>query len=163
MARIQFETQGDLSKALMQIEKGLPEIAKRAVYKGAEVIANQVKKELDNLPIDNRRAGNEKKKLQGVSRMQKEDLRHSMGISKIREESGNYDASVGFDGYGSIPSKKYPQGLPNQLLVRSVESGTSFRRKIPFMRRASAAAREKAQDAMQMEILSSLKRTEEET
>ena len=53
-----------------------------------------------------------------------------MGISPIKHDGDYINAKVGFDGYGSIPTKKYPKGVPNQLVARSVNSGTSFLKKI---------------------------------
>ena len=52
------------------------------------------------------------------------------------------------DGYGSIPTKKYPNGTPNVMLMRSIESGTSFREKHPVFRPAVNRSRKKAIEAM---------------
>ena len=43
---------------------------------------------------------------------------------------------LGFDGYNKVKTRKYPQGQPNAMIARAVESGSSVRKKNPFIRRA---------------------------
>ena len=69
------------------------------------------------------------------------------------EESGDcVNTKAGFDGYGSVKTKKYPKGVPNSMLMRSVESGTSFREKHPTVRPAVNKTRKQAQKIMEEEI-----------
>lgn len=51
-------------------------------------------------------------------------------------KNGAHDVKIGFDGYGSKPTRKYPKGVPIPLTARSIISGTSFRPKNNFVRRA---------------------------
>lgn len=37
-----------------------------------------------------------------------------------------YNVKIGFDGYNNIRSKRWPQGQPNQMVARAIESGTSW-------------------------------------
>ena len=60
----------------------------------------------------------------------------------------NEVTKLGFDGYGSIPTRKYPKGVPNQMLMRSIESGTSFRKKNAVVRKSVNGARKKAVKTM---------------
>ena len=43
-----------------------------------------------------------------------------------------------------MPTKQYPKGLPNQLLARAIESGSSVRQKKPFVRPAVTATKKQA-------------------
>ena len=70
---------------------------------------------------------------------------------------GNTNTKVGFAGYGTFPTKKYPKGVPNALLARSVESGSSVRKKAPFVRKAVNKSRDKAISEMEKKINESIK------
>lgn len=123
---------------------------KRAVYEGAGVIADEIKKNLNALPTEDYRLLKPGEKFNGLPISQKNDLLESFGLSKIQEDvNGNLSTKVGFGDYGSHPTKKYPLGLPNPLLARAVESGSSVREKHPFVRPAVTAKRGAAVKAME--------------
>lgn len=148
MARMQVKGLDEYSEKIRKLSKDSNYIIEKSVYNGAGVVANAIKKGLQDLPIDNR-FGTTENKLHGVSRRQKSDLIDSMGLAPIEHNiSGYVNTKVGWDGYGSTPTNKYPKGVPNQLLMRSVESGTSFRKKTPVVRRAVNSVREKAVNKM---------------
>ena len=85
--------------------------------------------------------------------MQWKDLAEGLGIAKPDvDHQGNTNTKVGFKGYGSHPTKKYPKGVPNALLARAVESGSSVRKKTPFVRPGTNKARSKAIDEMDKEL-----------
>ena len=83
----------------------------------------------------------------------------SFGLTPIeRDKNGFLHTKAGFDGYGSHPTKQYPQGVPNQLLARAVESGSSAREKTPFVRPAVTKTKKAAVEAMQAEIDKEIKK-----
>ena len=89
----------------------------------------------------------------------KKDLIESFGVTPIsRDNQGNHNAKIGFDGYGSMPTKAYPKGLPNQLLARAVESGSSVRAKTPFVRPAVRASKSKVESTMGQIMTKEIKR-----
>lgn len=138
MANIAFKSSDEYALKLSKLAAG-GVIAKKAIYKGAGVIADQIRGNIDTI--------------KGVHDYQKADLKAALGITPIKEDSkGNWNAKVGFDGYGSRPTKKYKKGVPNQMLARSVESGTSFRPKTPFVRNAMTTKRKAAIKVMQETI-----------
>ena len=55
---------------------------------------------------------------------------------------------IGFDGYNKTKTKKYPKGQPNQVVARGVESGTTWKKKYPFVRPAVERARKAVQAKM---------------
>lgn len=98
-------------------------VAKEAIYEGAKILADEVKAGIDTI--------------QGIHEYQRDDLKAALGVTPMKQNKNeDWNAKIGFDGYGSKPTEKYPQGVPNQLLARAIESGTSFRPKTPFVRRA---------------------------
>ena len=74
------------------------------------------------------------------------------GVSTFENQNGYLNVKLGFDGYGSIPTKQYPQGLPNVLLARSITTGTSFRRKNPAIRQAVQKSKKQAVEIMSNSI-----------
>ena len=141
-------------KGLDEYAEKVQRLSKRAVYKGGGVVADAVKKGLGDIPIQEGPNGlppyaRRGEKLTGVSSRQKKDLIKSMGLAPIQEkELGYINTKLGFDGYGSVPTKSHPNGIPNTLLMRSIESGTSFRKKNAVVRRSVNQAKASAVKAM---------------
>lgn len=123
-----------------------PDIGK-AVYAGAAVVADAVRQSIQSLPIENRH-GSPSHMLSGVTKGQKAGLLAGFGISKMKVEGDYYNVKLGFDGYNSVKTKKYPKGQPNALVARSVNSGTSIRRKTRFVDKAVNSAKAQAEAAI---------------
>jgi len=92
----------------------------------------------------------------GIPGQAKKGLQASYGITPMqRDENGFYNVKIGFDGYNSIKTKAYPNGQPNQMIARSVESGTSFLQKHPFVapgvRKSRKAALKKMEEIIDEE------------
>lgn len=161
MAIITFSRQYDYFLKLAELEKVIEkgEILEQAVAKGAAPVADEIRKRLDAVPEDTFRRLAENEKLHSLSNSQKEDLADSFGLTPIgRDRNGFINTKAGFDGYGSFPTARYPKGVPNALLARSVESGSSVREKSPFVRPAVNATRKKAIAAMEESIDDDLKK-----
>lgn len=120
---------------LSRLESECEGATKQAVYAGAAVVADAIKSEMKGLPIDNKH-GTSSNKVNGVTPRQKSDLINGFGLAPMENKSGYIQTKAGFNGYGSTPTAKYPKGVPNQILARSVNSGSSFRTKNAFVRRA---------------------------
>lgn len=147
MAKIGFKGIDEYAKRLGILWKEERGILEEAVYKGAEVVADEIKKGLQSIPTDEG-IGTPENPITGVSKRQKADLINGFGLAPIENTDGYVNTKAGFDGYGSIKTKKYPKGQPITMLARSIESGTSFRNKTPVIRQATNRARKKAQGAM---------------
>lgn len=157
MAKIEFKGIDEYAKILAALGNESEEIVKSAVYKGAAIIANEIKSGINSIPIQEGEnglppMGTADNKLYGISRKQKGDLMDSFGLAPMKNDGDYIQTKAGVDGYGSIPTKKYPGGVPNVMLMRSIESGTSFRDKHPVFRQATNRARKRAEEAMKNEI-----------
>lgn len=149
MARMTFRASEEYELKLLKYQQRSPEIIKAAIYAGAKVVADAIKKALDALPTDTFRFLRNGEKFNGPTSHEKEDLQAAFGVTPITlGKDGNYSAKIGFDGYGSIPTNKYPNGVPNQLVARSIESGSTVRKKTPFVRTAVNRVKKAAQEAM---------------
>ncbi len=151
MARMEIRGFDELELQLSKL--GNPEIAKEVVQAGAQPIADQIRKNLEGLPEDKFRYLKKNEVFTGVPKQQKQDLLDSLGITPPDIDfDGNTNIKIGFDGYGKMSTKKYPKGVPNQLLARAVESGSSVRKKTPFIRKAVNKAKKLAEAEMQKKL-----------
>lgn len=161
MARISFKGFDDYAEALKKLELTAQggEMLEKAAQAGADPVADEIRRRLRNLPEDEYRRLNPGEVFTGIPAGQKEDLLDSLGVTPPqRDRKGFVNVKVGFDGYGSHPTKAYPDGLPNQLLARAVESGSSVRKKTPVVRPAVQATRKEAVDEMDKAIRQELEK-----
>lgn len=110
---------------------------KRAVYAGAGVFSDALRASVLALPVDSpeyrRNIG--QNPINVISETLKNELADSIGISKIEvDDNGAVTNAISFNGYSSIKTDAYPNGIPMQMVARSIESGSSVRRKFPFIR-----------------------------
>ena len=136
----------DFTATLQQLGDQAGPIMKMAVYAGADKMIGEVKNAIKALPTQDGYMKEGKRSV--VTEDEKRDLLDHVGIAKIDNEGGNANTAIGFNGYSSHKTRKYPNGVPIPLIARSIESGSSVRKKIPFLRKAGKAATEKVQQAM---------------
>lgn len=149
MAKMKIHGIDEYAEKISKLNRNREKILKRSIYVGAGEIADAVKRGLEGLPVQNGANGlppyAKKNKLKGISSRQKKDLINSMGLSPMQElKLGYINTKLGFDGYGSVPTRSHPKGIPNSLLMRSIESGTTFREKNPVVRKSVNGARKRA-------------------
>lgn len=131
MAKFTFNAGEDYALKLSKLGTASEEIAKKAIYEGAKIVADEIKA---RTPRDSG------------------DLADSLGITPIsRDNDGNWTAKVGFDGYDS-------RGVPNQLKARVIESGTSTQKKKPFVRPAVNATKKRVTKKMEEVIDEEIKK-----
>lgn len=149
----------EYQSAIEKLYRNAEGCIKKAVFEGAGVIYEECKQAIDTLPVLplEKSFGTPEKKIDGVTIIQKRGLQESFGISKMLNDSGFINVKVGFDGYNEVETMKYPDGQPNVMIARAVESGTSFREKHPFMRPAVNRAKPRAVKAMGAQIETDMK------
>lgn len=150
MANIKFGSDvEDFGKMLERLEKMPQSSLDTAIQAGADVVADQIRSNLSAINTEPFRHLKEGEVFNGLPKEKKQDLLDSFGLAPIQtDKNGFRHTKAGFDGYGSNPTKKYPKGLPNQLLARVVESGSSVRVKKPFVRPAVNATKNEAVEKM---------------
>lgn len=127
MARITFKGLDSYVKKLSALSEDTDKVCGRAVYEGAGIVADAVKSGIRSLPQKT-----------GVT---KKGLEEGFGISKLQEDNGYWNVKLGFDGYNS-------NGVPNALMARVMESGTSKVPKHPFVRPAVNRSKAQAESKM---------------
>ncbi len=147
MAKVKFKGLEEYERQLMKIRAASEEVIGKAIHDGAGIVADAVRDNINALPIDDRIAKNGQM-LYGITELQKEGLLNGFGISKMRNDSGFINVKLGFDGYNEVKTKKYPSGQPNSMIARSVNSGTSFRQRLPFVDNAVKGKKSEAERKM---------------
>ena len=151
MARVSFKGSQEYALRLRELEHTAAQgkLLEEAVKAGAKPVADEIRRRLDALPSDDFRKLEPGEKFTGLPVVNHLDLLDSFGLTPVdRDRNGFVHVKAGFDGYGSKPTKAYPKGIPNQLLARAVESGSSVREKTPFVRPAVNATRKEAEAEM---------------
>lgn len=148
MAKIEMKGLDEYTKALSRLELGLKDkVIGAAIYDGADIVADEIRAGINALPVDSG-FGTPDAPLKGPNKVQKDALLASFGITRMGERFGFYDVKVGFDGYNEIRTKRWPKGQPNAMIARSIERGTSFLLKTPFVKQAMSRAKTRALEAM---------------
>ena len=139
---------------LQKINTVTDEAIGEAVYEMAKVVADSVRSGIQALPTVSNQANiaTYKKGYSRLSDEEKQGLLDGFGVSPMQDDGGYINVKLGFDGYNSVKTKKYPKGQPNALIARVTESGSSYREKTPFIRPAVNASKKQAEQAGRMKI-----------
>lgn len=109
MARAKFIDSDDFVGVISRAVTDYPEIAAECLRVGADIIADEMKKQLKGVLLPESRNG---------------ELVAHFGITPVkRDREGNYNLHLGFDGYEAPGYGQFPQGVPYQLIARTFESG----------------------------------------
>lgn len=138
MATISFPGMEAYLKSFDKIASEVPRIENQALFDGAGLLADAVAQEIDGL--------NE------LNKIQRRDLRKGMGIAGFWTEQGATVTKIGFEGYNSIKTRRWPNGQPNAMIARALIRGTSWMRANRFTARAAKKAREACIRAMQERV-----------
>lgn len=151
MAKLKLRGLEEYEKKLLELRNMTKDVIGEAVFEGAAVVADEVRRNIQALPVDDRFVKGAEM-VYGVSEAQKQGLLDGFGIAPLQDENGYLHVKLGFSGYNSVRTKNYPNGQPNAVIARSVNSGTSFRQRIPFVDTAVASARSQAEDKMKQKL-----------
>lgn len=140
---------------LQRIGDDTSELCGQVVYEMAAVVADEVKKNINALPAEpdtEALAAYREKTDPPITYSQKKGLQEGFGISPMQDDDGYLNVKLGFDGYNSTKTRKYPKGQPNAMIARAIESGSSIRKKRPFIRPAVNKAKKRAEEKGQAVI-----------
>lgn len=138
----------EISEMLSKMEDEAPKAAARALYEGAGIMADEIRKGAATIKTGK---GSSRSEARYATPAEKEIvLTAAAGIAKFRKNGTEIDTSVGFQnsGYAELDGKMVP--IPK--IVNSINSGTSFMHKQPFVRKAASKAAPKAMEAMRKQI-----------
>ena len=160
--KVRTEGMEELGAMLRGLGEKAESVASMALFEGAAVMADEIKKAAEGIktaPFKYAGAGQtrlpspeEKAAILGVE---------GKGISKFRKDGDGVNTSIGYAraGYAEVAGKTRP--IP--LIVNSINSGTSFMQKQPFMREAVNKGSKKAEKAMREKIEAEWEKITKET
>jgi len=149
MAKFQFEGVDDLIAEYSKLYDNTEEMIGKAIYQGAGVVFKSIQQAVDGINTDDSHEfGTSDNPKSGPTSIQKQGLIHSLGIAKMRNDGGFRNVKIGFDGYNYVKTKTWPKGQPNAMVARSIESGTSWMSKQPFMRKAENSSKRRCEQVM---------------
>ena len=146
---MEIDGMAEVSEMLTKLEEDAPKIAAKALYEGAGIMADEIKKGAESIrtaPFKYARGGTRL-----PSPEEKEIVMQAgVGIAKFNKEGAEVDTSVGYRnaGYADLNGKQKP--IP--VIVNAINSGTSFMTKQPFVRKAASSGGKKAMEAMKTAI-----------
>lgn len=155
MAKLILNEGAGFEDFFAKLEQSADETLHEVLYVGAGVVADEVRKSIESLPVDDEpwkhETGEDGRQLKRstITSAQKAGLLDGLGIAPHKTDDGSMHTRIGFDGYNSHKTKNHPNGEPNALVARSIESGTSFRQKTPFVRSAARRAKRPVIAAME--------------
>ena len=138
MAKITFPGMDEYLREMEGLGREIPRICNRALYDGAKILADAVQKEIDTLDkLDER---------------DRQGLHDGLGIARFWAEGDDMVTKIGFEGYNSKRTKRWPRGQPNAMIARSLIRGTSWMRANRFVQRATKKARQGCVEAMKKRL-----------
>lgn len=149
---IQVEGMNELIQAMGKLPEQAEKVAAEALYEGAGVMADAVSRAVNGIataPFKYAAGGRQRM----PSPEEKAILTSAKkGVAKFRKNGVSVQTSVGMQnsGYAQLNGKTKP--VP--LIANSINSGTSFMRKQPFMRKAFSQTKGAAQAAIEAGIKS---------
>ena len=133
---IQWEGADELLRKMDKLPEKAAEIAAEALYEGAGVMADAVSQAVHGIATEDFRyaAGGRKRMPSPEEKAILEGAKH--GVARFRNDGTRIQTSIGFDnaGYADLNGKRKP--IP--LIANSINHGTSFMKKQPFLRKAMA-------------------------
>ena len=151
MAKIEMSGMDEYMAKLRKLGAAGPKICKAAVFEGGDELADAIRAKIEAMPTTEDKAAiiawKQETPVSEITEDQKKGLLDGLYLKKMREDSGFIYTQIGFSGYNNTKTQKYPNGQPNALIARSIESGSSARQKKPFIRptvnsvKAAAVAR----------------------
>ena len=131
MARIKVDTRSASSlayKLSFLNDWEVTRIGKQAVYAGAGFATDRLRSAIDRLrrvpDVDAINAWWHNQPT-FICVSQKNGLRESLGIATFRVRLNVIETKVGFTGYNSVRTRKYPNGQPNRMIAATCNHGTA--------------------------------------
>ena len=146
-----IKTEGltEVSELLTKLGDKAQDVASRALYEGAGVVANAFTAAINSIQAEKQRKKNrppDKTPKRLPTPEEKAALIGKSGIARFNKNGSEVDTIIGISrsaGYAEINGRK----KPILLIARSINSGTSFMRKQPVFRKAVSSSQKTAKAA----------------
>lgn len=142
MASWKFSGLNEYVAQLERLQSTAKETIYSAVYEGSGLVADSIKQAINGLNVNNQYESG------GITSVQKKGLQDGFGISPMKDDNDYINVKLGFAGYNGQKTKKYPNGQPNSVIARSINSGSSYRKKNPFVDKATRTSKSACEEKM---------------
>lgn len=149
---MEVDGMAEISEQLTQLGDTAPGVASQALYDGAGMMADELTKGAETIQTAPFKWASRRR---GETRLPSPEEKQivtdaGVGIAKFKKSGAEVDTSVGYRnaGYAQLAGKTRP--IP--VIVNSINSGTSFMKKQPFVRKTARAAAAKVAAKMKSTI-----------
>ena len=132
--KMEVRGEEELLRKMEKVPEKAREIAAQALYEGAGIVADAVSRSVHGIetkPFIKAQGG-----FQRVASPEEKAILESAphGVSRFKKTPDDVNTSIGFQnsGYATLGGKT----VPVPLIANAINSGTSFRKKQPFIRQA---------------------------
>lgn len=156
MAKVKTTGLTEIIKELEKLEANTDEILDEVTLEGAGVVADVMRAQIRSLKTSDEYEGGNGKRY-----AKPEDIKglyESLGYTPTQFKGTKIDSNVGFDGYNSNRTKKYPNGHANRMIANAINKGTSFMVAQPFINRSKRQAEKKCIELMQLKLDQAIKK-----
>lgn len=140
MGKWDFEITGmnELIRAFDKMPKVAEKAAADGLYKGAGKVADSLSREIGNIKTEKFKYAKKGKKRKPSPQEKAAVANAPHGIAKFKNTGTNIETSIGLKGagYATIQTEKGPVTKPVAMIANSINHGTSFMGKQPFLRKA---------------------------
>ena len=150
MAKVKTTGLTETMKMFEQLTVATDDIVKEVVKEGSAVTTDTMRAEIKALKTSDKYAPKKGKRYAMPDDVK--GLLDSLGYTPVDEKGTIFNANVGFDGYNSHKTKKYPNGHSNRMIANAINKGTSFMYEQPFINRTKKKAQDKCVATMQKEL-----------
>ena len=158
--RLEVTGMDELLRKMDQLGEKGRDCASLALYEGARVAADAVGSAVQGIATEPFKyaKGGQKRMPSPEEKAVLTGARH--GVSKFRKSLTKVDTSVGYQnsGYGTINGKT----VPVPMIANAINSGTSFMRKQPFVRKAFSQTKGAAEAAIENKLREELEKLSED-
>lgn len=131
--------------AMLEQVSNISPFLKAAAYVGVGVAADELRKQVNDLKVS---TGRVKSGLRYCYQADKDALLAELGVTPIKD-NGTVSVKVGFDGYYE---NQYGEQTPIPLIANSINAGTSFMYKQPFINKTKQKCEKMALEKMQKKL-----------
>lgn len=140
MGNWNFDVTGldELIKALDKMPEAAEKAASEGLYKGAGKIADALTKEINGIKTEKFKYAKNGKSRKPSPQEKTAVANAKHGIAKFKKTGTNINTTIGFQGagYATIQTKDGSVTKPVAMIANSINHGTSFMDKQPFLRKA---------------------------
>ena len=147
---LKVEGMETITVALAKAGDAAPGIAAAALYEGAGVIADEISRQARGLETSRFRYANGWQRKPSPEEKEALVSAGAAGIAKFQQTGNSVNTSVGYgrSGYATVNGKTKPVAV----IANAINSGTSFMKKQPFIRKAVSQSKNKATEAITKKV-----------